>query len=143
MDAKRLRKMLDLSRRLENARKGELSGARMEQTAAVTLVEQTRCEERAQLAALEGAGELAVYSLADQARMLEFAAAEVHKARATQVASDEQVALREQAAIEAARDVRKFEILYERERDQNRLAQKNAEQQALDETRRSPRRGMT
>ena len=143
MEGKRLRKILDLSRRLESARKGELSAARSEQNHAKLTLEHKKREERAQLAALQDAGELGVYSLADQARMLEHAAAEVIKARAVQATSDAEVVRREQAAVEATREVRKFEILCERDREQRVRAQKNAEQQALDETRRAPRKELS
>jgi hypothetical protein len=143
MEGKRLRKILELTRRVENARKGELSAARKEQLEASALVEQRKSEERAQLKALEDSGELAVYCLADQAGLLSLAAAQVHKARAQKVASDAELARREVTSVEAARDVRKFEILCERDGEQSRLAEKHAEQQALDETRRSPRRGMS
>lgn len=143
MEAKRLKKILELSRRLESARKGELSAARKDQADAALLVEQRKREERTRLSELQDAGELAVYGLADQARMLEHAAAETHKARAAHSACDAEVARREQLAIEATRDVRKFEILFERENEQRKRALKNAEQQTLDETRRTPRKELT
>jgi flagellar biosynthesis chaperone FliJ len=143
MEPKRLRKILDLSRRLEGARKGELSSARKQQADALALLEQKKREERARLTELEDSGELAVYGLADQARLLEHAAAEVHKARAAHAATNDEVLLREQAAVEATRDVRKFEILFEREQEQHKRALKNAEQQTLDETRRAPRKELS
>lgn len=143
MEAKRLRKILELSKRLETARKGELAAARKEQQDALALLERRKREERDQLSALEDAGELQVSSLADQARMLEFAAGQVHQARAAHVACDAETTRREAAAVEAMRDVRKFELLCERDREQQRLAQKKAEQQLLDETRRAPRKGMS
>ena len=143
MEEKRLRRILELSRRLQGARKGELSAARSEQLAALTLLEQRKRDERTQLSALEDAGDLSVYSLADQASRLQFAAAEVHKARALHIETDAEVARREQASVEAARDVRKFEILCERDGEQRRKAQKAAEQQTLDETRRAPRKGLS
>jgi flagellar biosynthesis chaperone FliJ len=143
MEAKRLKKILELSRRLESARKGELSAARRDQSDALLVLEQRKRDERARLSELQDAGELAVSSLADQARLLEHAAGEVHKARAAHSACDAEVARREQLAVEATRDVRKFELLFERENEQRKRALKNAEQQTLDETRRAPRKELT
>lgn len=143
MEHKRLRKILELSRRLQSARKGELSAARKEQADALVLLEQRKRDERARLLELESSGELAVYGLADQARLLQHAAAEVHKARAAHAACDAEVVRREQLAVEATRDVRKFEILFERDQEQRKRAHKNAEQQALDETRRTPRKELS
>jgi flagellar biosynthesis chaperone FliJ len=143
MDHKRLRKILELSRRLESARKGELSAARKQLTEAFALLEQRKREERTRLRELEESGELVVHNLADQARLLEHAAAEVHRAREAHAASDAEVARREHAAIEATRDVRKFEILLERDQLERKRVQKNAEQQTLDETRRAPRKELS
>lgn len=141
MDGKRLKKILDVSKRVERARKGELSNARHDQTLALQKLEQAKREERDQLRALEESGDLDVNALFDRARGVTLAAAQVHQARAEQAVTDNEVTRREAAAFEAMRDVRKFEILCERDRDEQRLVAKNAEQQALDETRRTPRRG--
>lgn len=139
MDGKRLKKILDVSKRVERARKGELSSARHDQTLAMQQLEQAKRTERDQLRALEEAGELDINALYDRARGLSLAAAMVHQAREQQVVTDQEVMRREAAAFEAMKDVRKFEILCDRDREERRLAAKNAEQLALDETRR-PRR---
>lgn len=141
MEHKRLKKILELSRRVEKARKGELSNARHDQNLALQELERRKGEERAQLRALEDAGELDVHALFDRARGLSQAAARVHEARATHIEKDNEVQRREAIAVEAMRDVRKFEILCERSQEERRLAAKNAEQQALDETRRPVKRG--
>lgn len=141
MEAKRLRKMVDLSKRVEKARKGELSNARHDQMSAAQQLDQRRREEREKLQELEESGELDVASLQDKARHLVFAAQQTSKARDVQKEADDEVVRREQAAFEAVRDVRKFEILYDRAAEERRIAQKNAEQQTLDETRRTPRKG--
>jgi flagellar export protein FliJ len=140
MDGKRLKKILDVSKRVERARKGELSSARQEQTLALQKLEQAKREERDQLRALEDSGELDVNALYDRARGLSLAASLVHKAREQQALTDNEVMRRETAAFEAMRDVRKFEILCDRDREVSRIQAKNAEQQALDETRRTPRK---
>lgn len=140
MDGKRLKKILDVSKRVERARKGELSNARHEQSMAREQLERAKREERDHLRALEDAGELDVNALYDRARGLSLAAAQVHKAREHQVAVENEVMRREAAAFEAMRDVRKFEILCDRDREERSLAAKKAEQQTLDETRRAPRK---
>jgi flagellar biosynthesis chaperone FliJ len=142
MEPKRLRKILDISKRVEKARKGELSNARHEQNAALSQLEQARRAEREQLAALEESGELDVTALQDKARDLVFAAQATHKAREYHTEAGHEVARREAAAFDAVRDVRKFEILFDRADQERRLAQKNLEQQTLDETRRAPRKGI-
>jgi flagellar export protein FliJ len=140
MDGKRLKKILDVSKRVERARKGELSNARHEQTLALQQLEHAKREERDQLRALAESGELDVNALYDRARGLSLAAAQVHKAREHQSAADQEVMQRESAAFEAMRDVRKFEILCDRDRDEQRLLAKQAEQKSLDETRRPARK---
>jgi flagellar export protein FliJ len=140
MDGKRLKKILDVSKRVERARKGELSSARHEQTLALQKLEQAKREERDQLRALEESGELDVNALYDRARGLSLAASLVHKAREQQAETDNEVMRRETVAFEAMRDVRKFEILCDRDREERRIQASKAEQQALDETRRTPRK---
>lgn len=140
MDGKRLKKILDVSKRVERARKGELSNARHEQTLALQKLEAAKRDERDHLRALAEAGELDVNALYDRARGLSLAAAQVHKAREHQAAVDQEVMRREAAAFEAVRDVRKFEILCDRDREESRLLAKQAEQKALDETRRPARK---
>lgn len=142
MEPKRLRKILDISKRVENARKGELSNARFEQMTAAQQLEQARREERERLQELEESGELNVTALQDRARGLVFASQQTHQASDGKVVADNEVSLRETAAFEAVRDVRKFEILFDRAKEESRIAQKNQEQQALDETRRAPRKGV-
>jgi flagellar biosynthesis chaperone FliJ len=141
VDYKRLKKMLDLTKRVEKARKGELSNARHEQTLALQELERRKGEERAQLRALEESGDLDVHALQDRARGLTLAAAKVQEARTVHVEKDNEVQRREVVAVEAMRDVRKFEILCERSHEELRIAARNAEQQALDETRRTAKRG--
>jgi flagellar export protein FliJ len=141
MEHKRLKKILELSRRVEKARKGELSNARHEQNLALQELERRKGEERAQLRALEESGELDVHALFDRARGLTLAAAKVQEARAVHVEKDSEVQRREAVAVEAMRDVRKFEILCERSHEERRIAERNAEQQTLDETRRTQKRG--
>jgi len=140
MDHKRLKKMLDLTRRVERARNGELSNARQEQSLAMQELERRKAEERTQLRALEEAGDLDVHALYDRARGLSQAAVRVHEARSAHIERDNEVQRREAAAVEAMRDVRKFEILCDRSHELLRQAAKNAEQQTLDETRRPARR---
>jgi flagellar export protein FliJ len=140
MDGKRLKKILDVSKRVERARKGELSNARHDQSMALQQLERAKREERDHLRALEEAGELDVNALYDRARGLSLAAVQVQKAREQQAAADNEVMRREAAAFEAMRDVRKFEILSDRAREERNLAAKKAEQQSLDETRRAPRK---
>lgn len=142
MEPKRLRKILDISKRVEQARKGELSNARHDQMTAQQRLEEAGREERTRLMELEDSGELDVTALQDRARGLVFAAQQTHLARDGKSQADHEVSLRESAAFEAVRDVRKFEILFDRAREERRIADKNAEQQTLDETRRMPpRRG--
>lgn len=141
MDPKRLKKILEITRRVERARKGELSNARHEELLALQKLEQARRDEREQLRLLAEAGDLGVNALFDRARGLTLAAEHVHRAREQHAASNVEVSAREKAAHEAMQDVRKFEILCERDREERMRAAKNAEQQTLDETRRSPRRG--
>lgn len=141
MDHKRLKKMLELTKRVEKARKGELSNARHEQSLALQELERRRGDERARLRELAESGDVDVHALQDRARGLTLAAAKVQEARTVHVEKDNEVQRREVVAVEAMRDVRKFEILFERSHEAGRLAAKNAEQQALDETRRTAKRG--
>ena len=141
MDHKRLKKMLELTKRVEKARKGELSNARHEQSLALQELERRKGDERARLRELEESGDLDVHALQDRARGLTLAAAKVQEARTVHVEKDNEVQRREVVAVEAMRDVRKFEILCERSHESHRVAAKNAEQQALDETRRTAKQG--
>lgn len=136
MEAKRLKKILDISKRVEKARKGELSNARHEQLLALQKLEQARRDERDKLAALQEAGELDVTVLQDRAQSLVEATGKVALARAAHAESDAEVQRREAAAFEAVRDVRKFEILNDRAKEERNVAFKKQEQQTLDETRR-------
>lgn len=136
MEAKRLKKILDISKRVEKARKGELSNARHDESLALQELERAKRDERDRLQALAEAGELGVHMLQDRAQSLVEATKYVGKAREVHVESGAEVQRREQVAFEATRDVRKFEILNDRAKEERRIAQKNQEQQTLDETRR-------
>jgi flagellar biosynthesis chaperone FliJ len=140
MEHKRLKRILDLSRRVERARKGELSSARHAENLALQDLERRKGEERMHLRALEEQCDLDVQALIDRARGLSLAATRVHEARVLHSARDHEVQRHETAVIDATRDVRKFEILIDRAHQERRLQAKNAEQQMLDETRRAPKR---
>ena len=139
MDGQRVRRILDLSRRVERARQGELANARREREAAEDLLSRARQEETAQLAALTEGGELPPEALLDRARYVALAAQQVKTAQEVFQVKDGEVDARQAAVFEATRDVRKFEVLNEKHRHEAKAAAKQAEQRELDDL--SARRG--
>jgi flagellar export protein FliJ len=85
------------------------------------------------LSELYGDNTLSIDELQDRARFVVQAGQQVGKARATVAKQDEIVAQREEARIAATRDVRTFELLNERKKEERRVVEKRLEQAAADE----------
>jgi flagellar export protein FliJ len=135
MDAKQLKRLLELKRRLEKVKKGELAEARQERDRAQAALEAAHAEQRARLADLQGENLnlVSVDELADRARFVVLAGQQVGVARERVDARDAVVLEAEEARVLATRDVRTFELLSERNKDEKRLLEKRLEQGAADE----------
>lgn len=133
MDGKRLKRMLELKRRIEQAKKGEVVSARSELDAAHLQLLNAQGEQRARLAALTNEPELTVTELADRARFVVLANEMVGAARQLVQLRDRELGVREEARVQATRDVRTFELLNDRAREEARAQAKSAEQRAADD----------
>jgi flagellar export protein FliJ len=139
MEQKRIKRLLDLKVRLEKVKKGEVVEARQELDAAQQQLGIAEREQQKRLRDLYGDNSLSIDELQDRARFVVEAGQVVGKARDNVAKQDELVALREDARIEATRDVRTFELLSERKKEERRIVEKRAEQSAADEVANSRR----
>ena len=133
MDAKKLKRLLVLKKRIEQAKKGEVVNARHELDAAHATLLHAQAEQNARVAALVADSDLSVTELSDRARFVVLAGREVGAARQQVTRRDREFAEREQERVVATRDVRTFELLNERAREEQRATQKTAEQRAADD----------
>lgn len=132
MESKKLKRMLELKKRIEQAKKGEVVNAKYELDAAQTKLLAAQHEQDARVAAL-AAEEVSVHDLMDRARFVVLAGKEVGVARDEVNERDLEVAKREEDRMLATRDVRTFELLNERDRDERRVVARRAEQSAADD----------
>lgn len=132
MDSRRLKRILELKRRVEQAKKGDLVEAKNQLDEAYAQLLNAQGEQRARLAALSG-DDVSVTELADRARFVVLAGKLVGAARELVAQRDQELAVREQARVEASREVRTFEVLTEREREAERANARAVEQRAADE----------
>lgn len=133
MEHSKLKRMLDLKKRIEQAKKGDVVNARSELDAAHAKLMSAQAEQRARVNALAEAGELTVEELADRARFVVLAGKQVGVANELVAQRDREFAACEQERVIATRDVRTFEILNERARAERRALERSAEQRALDD----------
>lgn len=133
METRKLKRMLELKQRIEQAKKGDLASARHELDAAETELRNAQQEQRARLAALEGEQDVSVTELADRARFVTLASQQVGLASELVAERDQAVLQRENERVLATRDVRTFEVLNERARDEQRALARTAEQRAADD----------
>jgi flagellar export protein FliJ len=133
MDQKRIKRLLELKRRLEKVKKGEVVEARQELDAAQQLLGAAEREQQKRLGELYGDNTLSIDELQDRARFLMQAGQQVGQARSKVHVHDELVAAKENQRIEATRDVRTFELLDERKKEERRVVEKRLEQGAADE----------
>lgn len=133
MESRRLKRMLELKQRIEQARKGEVVLARDELDSAQLALQAAQAEQRARVAALGEESELSVSELLDRARFVVLAGEQLGAASEELAVRHRELAQREEERVVATRDVRTFEILNERDREQQRIAQKSAEQRAADD----------
>ena len=133
MEGRKLKRMLDLKRRIEKAKKGELAIARDAVEQANDQLSAAQREQEARLAQLAALGEVSLVELTERARYAELAARDVSVAR--QIVSEREIALieRQDAVVLATRDVRTFEKLTERDREEQRVLARSAEQRAADD----------
>jgi flagellar export protein FliJ len=133
MEHRKLKRMLELKKRIEQAKKGEVVNARHELDAAHTELSKAQAEQRARVEALSAEVEINVNELADRARFVVLAGKQVGLARERVSERDREFAAREQDRVIATRDVRTFEVLNERARSEQRASDKSAEQRASDD----------
>ena len=133
MEGRKLKRMLDLKRRIEKAKKGELAIARDAVEQANDQLSAAQREQEARLAQLAAPGEVSLVDLTERARFAELAGHEVSAARV--VVSERELAMseRQDAVVLATRDVRTFEKLTERDREEQRVLARSAEQRAADD----------
>jgi flagellar export protein FliJ len=132
VEGKKLKRMLELKKRIEQAKKGELVSAKHELDAAEARLVEAEREQDARVAAL-AAEEVTVHELLDRARFVVLAGQQVGVARDVVAERDRAVAEREEARLLATRDVRTFELLNERDRAEKRVVTRRAEQSAADD----------
>ena len=132
MESKKLKRMLELKKRIEQAKKGEVVNAKHELDAAHAKLVDAECEQAVRVAAL-AAEEVSVHELVDRARFVVLAGKQLGVARDVVAERDREVAAREEARMLATRDVRTFELLSERDRDEKRVVARRAEQSAADD----------
>ena len=133
MESRKLKRMLELKKRIEQAKKGELATARHELDAAQTELQNAQQEQRARLAALQGEQEVSVTELLDRVRFVTLASQQVGIANEVVVQRDQAVMEREDERVVATRDVRTFEVLNDRAREEQRVLTRSAEQRAADD----------
>lgn len=133
MDAKKLKRLLELKKRLEKMKKGELAEARRELDNAQSALDAAQAEQKRRLDDLQGENLLSVDELADRARFVVLAGKQVGVARDVVSQRDALVSDAEEQRVLATRDVRTFELLGERSKEERRLVERRAEQSALDE----------
>ena len=111
MESRKLKRMLELKRRIEQAKKGDVASARHDLDAAQLALLNAQSEQQARLAALSGEQDVSVTELADRARFVVLAGQQVGAAREVVAQRDQVVVQREEDRVVATRDVRTFEIL--------------------------------
>jgi flagellar export protein FliJ len=133
MDPQRIKRLLNLKQRLEKVKKGEVVEARQELEAAQQGLSAAEREQQKRLQDLYGDNTLSIDELQDRARFVTLAGQQVHMARDTVSKHDEIVAQKENQRIEATRDVKTFELLRDRKKEEMRLVEKRLEQGQADE----------
>jgi flagellar export protein FliJ len=132
METKKLKRMLELKKRIEQAKKGEVVSAKHDLDEAQASLVAAQREQDERLRAL-AADEVSMHELVDRARFVVLAGKQVGVAREVVAERDREVALREEARMLATRDVKTFELLNERDRDESRVVARRAEQSAADD----------
>lgn len=132
MESRKLKRMLELKKRIEQAKKGEVVSAKHELDAAQAKLLAAQKEQEMRVAALH-AQEVSVHELTDRARFVVLAGQQVGVAREAVQERDREVAEREEARMLATRDVKTFEILNERDRDEKRVIARRVEQSNADD----------
>jgi flagellar export protein FliJ len=133
MESRKLKRMLELKRRIEQARKGDVAGARKEVDQAEASLRRAQSEQRARAAALAEESDLSLSELMERARFVELAGQLLVTARDALAERHQNLAQHEEAMILATRDVRTFEILNERDREQQRTVARKVEQLTSDD----------
>jgi len=132
MESKKLKRMLELKKRIEQAKKGEVVSAKHDLDEAQERLVAAQQEQDLRLREL-AAEEVNVHELADRARFVVLAGKQVGVARDVVAERDREVAVREEARMLATRDVKTFELLNERDRDERRVVARRAEQSSADD----------
>jgi len=133
MEGRKLKRMLELKRRIEQARKGDVAGARKELEQAEGSLSRAQSEQRARVAALSEESDLSLSELIERARFVELAGQQLTSARELLAERHRELVQHEEAMVLATRDVRTFEVLTERDREQQRVVVRGQEQRALDD----------
>jgi len=133
LEPRKLKRILELKKRIEQAKKGEVVSARTELDEAQLKLLHAQSEQNMRLSELQNAAEVSATELADRARFVVLAGQQVGVARTYVAQKDKEFLAREEARMLATRDVRTFEILNEKARDELRTSQRKAEQSAADE----------
>jgi flagellar export protein FliJ len=133
MDHKRIKRLLELKQRLEKVKKGEVVEARSELEHAQQGLSAAEQEQQRRLKDLYGDNTLSIDELQDRARFITLAGQQLSRARDNVSKHDEIVAQKENMRIEATRDVKTFELLRDRKKEEMRIVEKRLEQGAADE----------
>ncbi|MFM2420528.1 MAG: hypothetical protein RL385_5251 [Pseudomonadota bacterium] len=140
IESQRLKRLLELTRRVERARKGELMVAKAELAQAEAALQAAEAAAAQRTEELVHGGEATLTELELRAGLVDHARG---LARACDVARDEHektAHAREEDRLVATRDVRKMELLWERDREIHKRLTNVQEQRFIDDTRRPKRR---
>jgi flagellar export protein FliJ len=133
MESRKLKRMLELKRRIEQAKKGELAIARHAREEAAEKLDEAKNEHQMRIDALCDPTELSVVELSERARFVTLAGQQVGAATKVVDHHDRELEKFEEERMLATRDVRTFEILTEKDREQRKIVQRRAEQSASDD----------
>lgn len=133
MDGKKLKRMLDLKKRIERAKKGELAIARDDFERAHEQLSAAEREQLARVAALTAEPEVSLTELSDRARFVELAAQSVQQAKTVVKKREVTLNERQEDVVVATRDVKTFQNLNDKAKEAQRKVQNRAEQSAADD----------
>ncbi|MET0339908.1 MAG: flagellar export protein FliJ [Polyangiales bacterium] len=133
MDGKKLKRMLDLKKRIERAKKGELAIARDDFERAHDALGAAEREQHERVAALASEREVSLTELSERARFAELAGSAVKKAKTVVHQRERAMNERQEDVVVATRDVKTFENLNDKAKEAQRQVQNRAEQSAADD----------
>jgi hypothetical protein len=140
IESQRLKRLLELTRRVERARKGELMVAKAELAQAEAALQAAEEEAAKRAEELIHGGEATLTELELRAGLVDHARGLARACDVTRHEHEVAAHAREADRLLATRDVRKMELLWERDREVHKRLTNVQEQRFIDDTRRPKRR---